>query len=101
MTLCRFCNKEVIGRYHSAKTCFECTDTKKDRTGVLAAIKAVKKAVKAGLLAPVKTLFCVDCGKPAQCYEHRNYNKPLDVQPVCRSCNYHRGAAIPLQKSTI
>ena len=96
--LCRFCKTEIVGRYHSAKTFFYCADKRKDKTGVVAAIYAVKKAVKAGFLAPVKTLFCIDCGNPAQCYEHRDYNKPLDVDPVCRSCNYHRGAAIPLKK---
>jgi len=92
---CRFCNTEIVGRHHLAKTCFECADTKKDRTGVRAAISAVSKAVRVGLLAPVKTLFCVDCEKPAECYDHRDYNKPIDVVPVCRKCNFQRGSAIP------
>ncbi len=52
-------------------------------------------AVKAGALPPIKTLFCVDCGKPAKHYDHRDYNKPLDVVPVCVSCNFKRGGAIP------
>jgi len=62
------------------------------------AIKAVKKAVKDGLLAPVKTLFCIDCGKFAECYDHRDYNKPIDVVPVCRKCNFRRGSAISLSQ---
>lgn len=36
---------------------------------------------------------CVDCGKPACQYDHRDYTKPLEVVPVCRSCNYKRGPA--------
>ena len=27
-------------------------------------------------------------------YDHRDYNKPLEVTPVCPSCNGKRGAAI-------
>ena len=34
---------------------------------------------------------CVDCGRPAQCHDHRDYTKPLDVVPVCDKCNYRRG----------
>lgn len=36
---------------------------------------------------------CFDCGKPAQHYDHRDYGKPLDVDPVCRTCNKLRGSA--------
>lgn len=38
---------------------------------------------------------CVDCGNGATEYEHRDYNKPLAVEPVCRTCNHRRGSAIP------
>lgn len=38
---------------------------------------------------------CVDCGAPARDYDHRDYNRPLDVEPVCRRCNMRRGPAIP------
>lgn len=27
-------------------------------------------------------------------YDHRDYTKPLSVEPVCRSCNKLRGPAI-------
>jgi len=36
---------------------------------------------------------CVDCGCRASQYDHRNYNKPKEVVPVCSSCNYKRGQA--------
>lgn len=93
---CGFCNQEIIGRHHLAKTCLECSNHTNKKTGMLEAIFAVTKAVKNGILAPVKTLICVDCGSQAQCYDHRDYNKPLEVVPVCRKCNFRRGSAKPL-----
>jgi hypothetical protein len=96
--ICRLCNGEIIGRYHSAKHCWSCSDNYGVVNGAKEAIAAVAKAVKKGILPLVKTLTCVDCGKLAEVYDHRDYNKPLDVVPVCRSCNYRRGAAIPVKK---
>ena len=95
--LCRFCNKEIIDRHHLAKICFSCAIERPKTTGAAKAINAVQQAVKKGILPLVKTLFCIDCEKPAECYDHRDYNKPLDVVPVCRKCNYRRGSAIPLK----
>lgn len=39
---------------------------------------------------------CVDCGKRAFHYDHRHYSKPLDVVPVCRTCNMKRGPALDI-----
>lgn len=50
------------------------------------AYKSVSAAVRAGVLPNAKTLQCVD-------WDHRDYNKPLEVAPVCRSCNKLRGRA--------
>jgi hypothetical protein len=36
---------------------------------------------------------CVDCGRVAKNYDHRYYSRPLDVVPVCVSCNQKRGPA--------
>lgn len=48
----------------------------------------VKDAVRRGDLAPIKTCSCVDCGAPAQRYDHHEgYEKPLSVQPVCFRCD--------------
>jgi hypothetical protein len=58
------------------------------------AVSAVNKAVKSGFLAKPATQLCVDCGKQAAYYDHRDYRKPLDVEPVCRSCNRKRGHAL-------
>lgn len=55
----------------------------------------IKKAVKDGYLPRPATLLCLDCGCPAQVYDHRDYNRPLDVEPVCHACNVKRGPALP------
>ncbi len=55
----------------------------------------VSLAKKNGLLPALDgTIACTDCDKPAMEYDHRDYGRPLDVQPVCRSCNRRRGTAI-------
>jgi hypothetical protein len=55
---------------------------------------AVRRAVKNGLLPRLDgTIKCVDCGDPAKQYDHRDYSKHLEVNPVCRSCNLRRGPA--------
>ena len=55
----------------------------------------VARAVREGVLAHPASFPCVDCGGAATEYEHRDYNKPLEVEPTCRSCNLRRGPAIP------
>lgn len=37
---------------------------------------------------------CMDCGAPAAEYDHRDYKKPLTVDPVCRACNQARGPGL-------
>ena len=55
----------------------------------------VTKAIRTGLLKPVHECVCVDCGSPAECYDHRDYNKPLAVDPVCKRCDSLRGPGAP------
>jgi len=53
----------------------------------------VLKATRKGLLPKIKTLNCMDCGKPAQSYDHHKGYAPenaLDVQPLCRVCHGRR-----------
>jgi hypothetical protein len=54
---------------------------------------AVRRAIATGKLVDPKTLLCVDCGEQAYCYDHRDWSKPLDVDPVCRAHNRKRGPA--------
>ncbi len=60
--------------------------------------RAIAKAIRLGLMPKASTLVCVDCGTQASDYDHRDYTKPLDVEPVCRSCNVRRGSAAPYQR---
>jgi hypothetical protein len=55
----------------------------------------VAKAIKKGLIPHPKTVSCTDCGKPAFCYDHRDYTKPLDVSAVCKSCDIRRWPGFP------
>jgi len=56
---------------------------------------AVAEAVRMGVLPPAKSLKCSDCGGKAVCYDHRDYRKPLRVDPVCKRCDSIRGPGRP------
>ena len=57
----------------------------------------VRDAVKRnGTLREPTSYDCIDCGEPAKCFDHRDYTKPLQVDPVCYSCNTNRGHGYPL-----
>lgn len=74
-----------------ADICFPCSEEhRKEGTN---ASNIVNKAVRKGELQKVNSLTCVDCGSAAENYEHRDYTKPLEVEPVCRKCNLIRGHA--------
>ncbi len=64
-------------------------------SGRAAAASAVARARRRGELAPVSDFRCADCGIQATAYDHRDYNFPLRVEPVCHGCNCRRGPAIP------
>lgn len=51
-------------------------------------------AISKGFFAPAYEHDCVDCGDPATDYDHRDYNKPLEVEPVCHACNMKRGKGV-------
>ena len=60
-----------------------------------AAGSRVAKAVRLGLLPRLDgSVPCTDCGKPAKHYDHSDYRRPLDVQPVCSGCNKRRGPSV-------
>jgi len=58
---------------------------------VLAHHKVLGETRRGVLKKLTKDVLCVDCGKRAKVYDHRDYNKPLDVEPVCIKCNSMRG----------
>lgn len=94
---CKACGCDISSRHFLAKRCFPCAAMWGHKSGAIAATAEVAHAIRRGELPKVSTLSCVDCGKPATDYDHRDYNKPLDVQPVCRSCNKLRGPAIHVE----
>lgn len=88
--------------------CSECVEWKRRATAWLGrqakpligkAHSKVASAILRGQLPEPSTLECVDCGVQAQCYDHRDYTKPLAVQPVCHSCNSLRGPGYPYNKN--
>ena len=75
--------------------CYECNRAQIKDTLRHRAHWAVSNAVKKGFLKPAQDFRCMDCGSAAVCYEHRNYYKPLDVDPVCKKCDINRGMGYP------
>lgn len=55
----------------------------------------INSAIARGEMLRATLLKCVDCGRQATCYDHRDYSKPLDVDAVCRGCNNKRGPGAP------
>lgn len=92
--ICAFCGNEIARsrKLISPYCSIECSNKVVEiRSSVGAAIR--KAVVSGGIQKLDGSVPCVDCGKPARHYDHRDYTKPLDVAPVCRSCNFKRGPA--------
>lgn len=94
--MCQRCNAvDLTGCSRLRKYCTPCAPLVQKDTGARWARWIVCQAVAKGELAPIKTLRCTDCAKPAEHYDHRDYSKPLEVEPVCMQCNFNRGPAKP------
>lgn len=52
-------------------------------------------ARRKGLIESAVGKQCVDCGGEANQYDHRNYIKYLEVEPICGKCNSNRPEAYP------
>ncbi len=105
-TTCVMCQKAVQGRgSNRALYCFDCLQIRcspdfRSRDPRRAARRYyqlahdfVAAAVRFGDLPDLKKVevACVDCGARAVEHDHRDYMKPLQVDPVCKSCNAARG----------
>lgn len=90
---CIVCGKPA--RSKGAKFCLNCFVGSKPASVAY----AVSRAVRRGELKPVRECVCVDCGAPARHYDHRDYNKPTEVEPVCVPCNVRRPPAIRYGKN--
>jgi len=88
--VCPLCSEKSERKGNGHAYCLKCMPLANRIKSV--ASQAVKKAIKEGILPKITSeTKCVDCGKSAFCYDHRDYTKPLKVVPVCASCNYNRG----------
>lgn len=101
---CLSCGANIEHRGATAKRCLNCARShalqsriRRQKDLVLAtwAVLRVQEAVKNAQLPHISTQICVDCGKRAEHYDHRDYYKPLEVEPVCRGCNKRRGPGYP------
>lgn len=88
---CRDCQKEFRVRHAGKRVCVDCEDIRE--TAKKKATNAVWRAIQLGRLASPKNFKCTDCGGPADRYEHRDYSKKLEVEPICCRCNAARGPA--------
>lgn len=101
------CACGIKERASGGSNTFKCTDCRakskhtprRHGTGKDEAMGEVMLAIQAGDLPPATQCACADCGCNAVEYEHRDYGRPLDVVPICRSCNLRRGPALPLAGS--
>lgn len=91
---CSDCCCDISTRHHLARVCLKCARRRGSAPDLTAARRAVAGAIRKGLLVHPRLLDCADCGKQARDYDHRDYSKPLVVEPVCRSCNKLRGPGI-------
>ena len=88
---CMHCRSDIVGRHLSCVMCKACAPEHYKRR--CAASSLLFRAVKSGRVAPARGRQCVDCGKAASRYDHRDYSQPLLVVPVCAACNSKRGPA--------
>jgi hypothetical protein len=95
---CQRCGDALpLVRHYKTYLCGPCKDSLPgpSKKAGYEAQAMVRAAVRFGYLMPSSRCTCTDCGAPAKCYDHRDYNKPLEVDPVCVGCNIRRGAAKP------
>ena len=91
---CEQCGTALpLVRHHKAYLCEECKSKAPYRRTGWQAHRLVACAIRLGFLPRPATCKCVDCGVQATEYDHRDYGKPLEVEPVCRTCNFARGPA--------
>jgi len=97
---CRTCGQQWDMRFEQPGVRRMCRGCYHDGQNIAMAI--VASAIKAGHLPKLNgRIRCADCGTKATMYDHRDYNRPLEVTPVCQACNIVRGRAKPIRKSTL
>jgi hypothetical protein len=88
---------EWVAGSNAGFVCYSCSPPEeRDPLGKQRAHAAVANAIRTGKLPHPTECLCADCGGPAIEFDHRDYNEPLSVAPVCRGCNLRRGPAVPI-----
>lgn len=98
---CEQCGGVLQRVHYLTRFCNSCADHRTNGGGKREARAAVGRAVRRGQLPPASACQCVDCGGQARDYDHRDYSRPLDVEPVCRSCNKLRGPGKARQSGVV
>lgn len=80
-------------RHYKTYLCDGCKSFNDGRKAGFEAHLMVNLAIRLGYLKPLSQCSCADCGALATDYDHRDYSKPLEVDAVCRTCNFKRGPA--------
>lgn len=88
---CLQCGETFAHTKWPSRFCRACGPKRHNHNGRSVAGALVAKAIREGRLKPAACYLCVDCGARAREYDHRDYNQPLKVEPVCRTCNRRRG----------
>lgn len=95
---CIVCGEQIPreqGRCHSDYCSIACSDAVSAMRAKVS--RLVARHVASGAIPPASHFSCVDCSSPAVDYDHRHYLRPLDVVPVCRSCNLKRRSAVDVR----
>jgi hypothetical protein len=101
LNVCQSCglgfDASALHRRFSKQRCASCQRQQwkaaERAIGARTAMKAVAYAVRNGRMQPATAFACTDCAASAEVYDHRDYSKQLQVEPVCLRCNARRGPA--------
>lgn len=97
LRVCRECRKIYARQWRKTVKGILCTfrHNEKIKYSQMERAKGVVYVqVRKGKLPKPELFDCVDCGEEAKHWEHRDYLKPLQVEPVCPSCNSKRGPGL-------
>lgn len=90
---CHICDAKIteISRKHLSYCSNGCGTILSEARAIIGSV--VSRMISSNEIPKASALKCVDCGKDAFDYDHRYYQEPANVVPVCRSCNIKRGPA--------
>ena len=93
IAFCAQCSVYIPRERWARMFCIPCAAQRYLRNGRIKAGQLLHREILAGRIPRPDTMACTDCGAHATQYDHRDYSKPFDVEPVCGSCNMRREPA--------